>query len=227
MELERPKSGRYRSRAYCSGCSRCFFVLITVPFWCSIRVAVAFVGFLGMVAHYSQKISVGIALVCMVNHSAIEPQHSSLAMAVTQADLDCPMLNNTAKIVKQSILLHSLFVRRCLSYVFTGRFTGMVKECSRYCARRLLLGLFDYGSSGWLSGGTLWRSIYLRRCDDYCRCLLYSDAVGCQFTLGSVLAITISRGPGAWSDMAVHGCDHVALGPAGRTRQTGWFYERR
>lgn len=72
-----------------------------VPFWCSIRVAIAFVGFLGMVAHYSQKISVGIALVCMVNHSAIDHQQYSVAMPLTQADIDCPRANNTVKIVKQ------------------------------------------------------------------------------------------------------------------------------
>ena len=72
-----------------------------VPFWCSIRVAIAFVGFLGMVAHYSQKISVGIALVCMVNHSAIDHQQYAVAIPLTQADIDCPRANNTAKIVKQ------------------------------------------------------------------------------------------------------------------------------
>lgn len=59
----------------------------------------AFVGFLGMVAHYSQKISVGIALVCMVNHTAINQQKYSVAMPLTQADIDCPRANNTAHIV--------------------------------------------------------------------------------------------------------------------------------
>ena len=63
------------------------------------RVAVAFVGFLGMVAHYSQKINVGIALVCMVNHSAIDqPKHSGV-IPLTQADIDCPRPNDTIKIV--------------------------------------------------------------------------------------------------------------------------------
>jgi hypothetical protein len=74
-----------------------------VSFWCSIRVAVAFVGFLGMVAHYSQKISVGIALVCMVNHSAIDHHKYSVAMPLTQADIDCPRANNTVKIVNKKI----------------------------------------------------------------------------------------------------------------------------
>ncbi|CAF5188510.1 unnamed protein product, partial [Rotaria magnacalcarata] len=69
-----------------------------VSFWCSIRVAVAFVGFLGMVAHYSQKISVGIALVCMVNHTAISQHKISIDMPTTQADIDCPYAKNTMKI---------------------------------------------------------------------------------------------------------------------------------
>jgi hypothetical protein len=56
-----------------------------------------------MVAHYSQKISVGIALVCMVNHSAIDHHKHSVAMPLTQADIDCPRANNTAKIVKTNI----------------------------------------------------------------------------------------------------------------------------
>ena len=76
-------------------------LFLLVPFWCSIRVAIAFVGFLGMVAHYSQKISVGIALVCMVNHSAIDQHQYAVAMPLTQADIDCPRANNTEKIVKQ------------------------------------------------------------------------------------------------------------------------------
>ncbi len=54
-----------------------------------------------MVAHYSQKINVGIALVCMVNHSAISHHNTSVAMPLTQADIDCPRLNNTVKIVNR------------------------------------------------------------------------------------------------------------------------------
>ena len=54
-----------------------------------------------MVAHYSQKINVGIALVCMVNHSAINQHKTSVDMPLTQADIDCPRLNNTVKIVNR------------------------------------------------------------------------------------------------------------------------------
>jgi hypothetical protein len=52
-----------------------------------------------MVAHYSQKISVGIALVCMVNHSAIAQHKYTNAVPRTQADIDCPRANNTVKMV--------------------------------------------------------------------------------------------------------------------------------
>lgn len=72
-----------------------------VPFWCSIRVAVAFVGFLGMIAHYSQKISVGIALVCMVNHTAIHSSKNSSNTVLTQDDIDCPRASNAMEIVRK------------------------------------------------------------------------------------------------------------------------------
>lgn len=77
-----------------------------VSFWCSIRVAVAFVGFLGMIAHYSQKISIGIALVCMVNHSAIAQPKDSFSMSVTpQIETECPNVIGGAKIVNIQILI--------------------------------------------------------------------------------------------------------------------------
>jgi hypothetical protein len=64
-----------------------------------------------MAAHYSQKISIGIALVCMVNHSAIDHHKYSVAMPLTQADIDCPRANNTVKIVKK---------KRSLSFEFSS-----------------------------------------------------------------------------------------------------------
>ena len=92
-----------------------------VSFWCSIRVAVAFVGFLGMVAHYSQKISVGIALVCMVNHSAVEhsPQ-GVVATPLTQLDIDCPRLAGSANIVNREIIF-SLCCVLLSPMMFLGR----------------------------------------------------------------------------------------------------------
>lgn len=78
-------------------------LLFTVSFWCSIRVAVAFVGFLGMVAHYSQKINVGIALVCMVNHSEIASSSSTTlsvnSTSITQIDIDCPRADSSSETV--------------------------------------------------------------------------------------------------------------------------------
>ncbi|CAF3470855.1 unnamed protein product [Rotaria sp. Silwood1] len=43
-------------------------------------------------------ISLGMALVCMVNHSSIEQHKTSIDMPLTQADIDCPRLNNTVAI---------------------------------------------------------------------------------------------------------------------------------
>jgi hypothetical protein len=79
--------------------------MFIVSFWCSIRVAVAFVGFLGMIAHYSQKINIGIALVCMVNHSAINQHENSIDIPITEEDIDCPRPNNTIQIVNREIAL--------------------------------------------------------------------------------------------------------------------------
>ena len=92
-----------------------------VSFWCSIRVAVAFVGFLGMVAHYSQKISVGIALVCMVNHSAVEHYpRGSIATPLTQIDMDCPRLAGSAKIVNKEIIFFLCYAKLSAN-IFLGR----------------------------------------------------------------------------------------------------------
>lgn len=42
------------------------------------RVVITFIGFLGMIVHFSQKTNVSIALVCMINHSAIEHHQSNI-----------------------------------------------------------------------------------------------------------------------------------------------------
>lgn len=53
-----------------------------------------------MIAHYSQKISVGIALVCMVNHTAINQHKVAVDIQqTTQLDIDCPYAKNTIQIV--------------------------------------------------------------------------------------------------------------------------------
>ncbi|CAF0912444.1 unnamed protein product [Adineta ricciae] len=47
----------------------------SAPLLCSIRLIIAFIGFFGMIIHFSQKSNVSIALVCMVNHSAIDSRY--------------------------------------------------------------------------------------------------------------------------------------------------------
>lgn len=64
------------------------------------RIIVTFMSFLGMLVHYSQKINVSIALVCMVNHSAIE-HHEKISSKIhfTQSNENCLQTNKTNHIV--------------------------------------------------------------------------------------------------------------------------------
>lgn len=71
--------------------------LSIVPFWCSMRIVITFLGFLGMIIHSLQKVNVAIALICMVNHSAIE-QNVSNSMYIHKSD-NCPQSNHTNNIV--------------------------------------------------------------------------------------------------------------------------------
>jgi hypothetical protein len=52
-----------------------------------------------MIAHFSQKVNVGIALVCMVNHSAIE--HHGHNSTHTPMDDSCSQTNHTKHIVNK------------------------------------------------------------------------------------------------------------------------------
>ena len=71
-----------------------------MPFWTSIRVAIMFIGFFGVITHFSQKTNLSIALVCMVNHSAIEHHHPSASQTTTMlADDTCPQMNRTKNFV--------------------------------------------------------------------------------------------------------------------------------
>jgi hypothetical protein len=64
------------------------------------RVAIAFIGFFGMVTHFSQKTNLSIGLVCMVNHSAIEHHYTKAIKTDTiPTDELCPQMNNTNSIV--------------------------------------------------------------------------------------------------------------------------------
>jgi len=72
------------------------------------RVAITFIGFLGMVTHFSQKTNISIGLVCMVNHSAIERDHTNSTKTQTISTNDvCPQTNKTDHIVNK---LSQLFI---------------------------------------------------------------------------------------------------------------------
>ncbi len=193
----------------CIPFSRTFFYLrmFSVSFWCSIRVAVAFVGFLGMVAHYAQKISVGIALVCMVNHTAISPHKDSIATPLTQADIDCPRATDALEIVRKKC---SLLIFQC--FLLVGRAVFMDEKYSRYCFRWIFLGLFDNRNSWWIFGCSIWSSIYLWYCNDYFRYCYCSHAMGCKFTLWSTLVFSINCWTCPWCYMAKYDCYYGTLG---------------
>ena len=76
-----------------------YFVCL-VPYWNSIRFSIAFIGFLGMVTHFLQRTNISIALVCMVNHTAIEHYYSSTNKLVNnetranQIQIEYPEENN-------------------------------------------------------------------------------------------------------------------------------------
>jgi hypothetical protein len=75
------------------------------------RVVVAFLGFLGMIIHFSQKMNVSIALICMVNHSAIaQAKPNSSIMRITGTDDNCPLTNNTNHIVNK---FNKIFIGLC------------------------------------------------------------------------------------------------------------------
>ena len=45
------------------------------PLWCSARFSLAIVGFFGFVNLYAQRVNLSVAMVCMLNHSAITAQY--------------------------------------------------------------------------------------------------------------------------------------------------------
>ena len=98
-----------------------------------------------MIAHYSQKISIGIALVCMVNHSAIAQPKDSISMPVTPlVDTECPSLSSDTKIVNIQNIKFNIMILCFFSREFLGRSVSLDKEYSRNCVRRLFLGLFNH-----------------------------------------------------------------------------------
>ena len=75
------------------------------------RILIAFLGFFGMVIHFSQKMNISIALICMVNHSAIaQTEPNSSIMRITDTDDNCPLTNNTNHIVNK---VNNIFIGLC------------------------------------------------------------------------------------------------------------------
>ncbi|CAD5121055.1 DgyrCDS9595 [Dimorphilus gyrociliatus] len=49
----------------------------SLPWWCSIRLLLAFVGFLGFVNLYALRVNMSVAIVCMVNNTALSDSNST------------------------------------------------------------------------------------------------------------------------------------------------------
>jgi ACS family sodium-dependent inorganic phosphate cotransporter-like MFS transporter 5 len=47
-------------------------VIFPVPWWFSCRLALAFVGFLGFINLYALRVNMSVAMVCMVNQTAVK-----------------------------------------------------------------------------------------------------------------------------------------------------------
>ncbi|CAF1048288.1 unnamed protein product [Rotaria sp. Silwood1] len=115
----------------------------SVPFWCSMRVIITFMSFLGMIIHFSQKTNVSIALVCMVNHSAIEHHEKNTTKThLTDMNHYCLQTNKTNHIEGpyvwnkniQGIILCSYFGGYMITQIPGGYLAG------RYGARFLYSG---------------------------------------------------------------------------------------
>ncbi|CAF1209802.1 unnamed protein product [Rotaria sordida] len=108
----------------------------SVPFWRLIRIAITVLGFFGMIAHFSQKVNVGIALVCMVNHSAIEQNKLNspppTTTLITHTDDNCPQTNSTNHIegpfiwtkTIQGIILGAYFWGYIITQIPAGYLAG-------------------------------------------------------------------------------------------------------
>lgn len=64
---------------------KCFF---SVPWICTARVALAVIGSLGFMNLYAQRINMSVALVCMVNHTAVALIYSNASVADSVLDIN-------------------------------------------------------------------------------------------------------------------------------------------
>ncbi|XP_025085593.1 sialin-like isoform X1 [Pomacea canaliculata] len=64
--------------------------LVPAPLWCSCRLTLAFISFLGFVNLYALRVNLSVAMVCMLNHTALSLQHRSLLNTHTNSSLPAP-----------------------------------------------------------------------------------------------------------------------------------------
>jgi hypothetical protein len=72
--------------------------ILTVPFWTSCRVAFSLMGFLGFINLYTLRNSMSVAIVCMVNHTAVKAlgdNGNGTVVVNIKGDEHCSGLNHT------------------------------------------------------------------------------------------------------------------------------------
>lgn len=121
-------SGEYENKRNLS--NPFFGHICLAPLLCSIRLIIAFIGFFGMIIHFSQKSNVSIALVCMVNHSAIESRYvnttSSSNLIKSNECTQIQKQNHIVHMCKQTIHLFKTYCFYSRMALFFGRKTHKV-----------------------------------------------------------------------------------------------------
>ena len=68
--------------------------LIAVPWWTSSRLGLAVLGFFGFINVYALRVNMSVAIVCMVNKTAI--QTNSSKQQSQQSDIGCGLVSATS-----------------------------------------------------------------------------------------------------------------------------------
>ncbi len=140
-------------------------------FFCSVRFVVTIMAFFGYCLQYMLKINLGIAIVCMVNSTALnhmKPTHHIEGIdANVSTDLYSDQTNKAAEVMclfKESSghkmvtclsICHYLYLKKKNSA--KGRRVCVVKADPGLCSCLVLLWLLDYSGSGWLAFEPIWR----------------------------------------------------------------------
>ncbi|CAG5123820.1 unnamed protein product [Candidula unifasciata] len=66
-----------------------------VPFWLSSRLGLAVIGFLGFINVYAVRVNLSVAIVCMVNHTAIQKQSDNMTNIVAS---ECEASSNNTSV---------------------------------------------------------------------------------------------------------------------------------